>query len=295
VRGSGISWVKGHGTENDFVLLLDPDGHLDLSRALVQAVCDRHAGVGGDGVLRVVRSAVDRDGAAMADDAEWFMDYRNADGEASEMCGNGVRVFARYLLDAGLVSPGPLRVATRDGVKLVRFDADGGITVDMGAASLPGPADVTVGVGRRMWPATSVSVGNPHAVVFVDDVAEAGDLRSMPYVGPDGAFPDGVNVEFVSDLGGRQLAMRVYERGVGETRSCGTGACAAAAAAAGRVEGGPPLVYAVDVLGGRLTVTVRPDGHVELTGPAVLVASGELLSQWLDSVAPTACARTPGG
>jgi len=295
VRGGGISWVKGHGTENDFVLLLDPDGHLELSRELVRAVCDRRAGVGGDGVLRVVRSAADPEGAAMADDAEWFMDYRNADGEASEMCGNGVRVFARHLLDAELVAPGPLRIGTRDGVKDVRFDADGHITVNMGAASLPGPADVTVSVGRQSWPATSVSVGNPHAVVFVDDVAEAGDLRTMPYVGPDGAFPDGVNVEFVSELGGRHLAMRVYERGVGETRSCGTGACAAAAAAAGRVDGGPPLVYAVDVLGGQLTVTVHPDGHVDLTGPAVLVASGELLPQWLISVVPTAFVRTPGG
>ena len=276
-----IRFVKGHGTENDFVLLPDPDGVLDLTAELVRRVCDRRAGIGADGVLRVVRSAAAPDAAAMATEAEWFMDYRNADGSAVEMCGNGIRVFARFLVDEGLAQPGELPVATRDGVKTVRVGAEGDVTVDMGLARLPG-TERKVTVGTRVWPAVEVDMGNPHAVVFVDDLAEAGPLLTPPVTDP--AFPDGVNVEFVVDRGPRQVAMRVHERGVGETRSCGTGACAAMVAAARRDAGDGATVgstYAVEVPGGRLSVTERSDGHVELTGPAVLVARGELSDAWL--------------
>jgi diaminopimelate epimerase len=262
----GIAFVKGHGTENDFVLLPDLDDRLSLTPELVARICDRRAGIGGDGVLRVTP---DTSGAA-----EWFMDYRNADGSVAEMCGNGVRVFARYLVSAGLTEPGDLVVATRGGVKQVRAGLEGDVTVDMGIARFPDTDDIKVMVGDRSWPAVAVDMGNPHAVVLVDDLAHAGPLHEAPSVDP--AFPHGVNVEFVSRLGDGHLAMRVHERGVGETRSCGTGACAAMLVAARRAQAAPPTSYVVDVPGGRLTVTHREDDHVELAGPAVLVAAGEL-------------------
>jgi diaminopimelate epimerase len=279
----GFAFVKGHGTENDFVLLPDLDATLELTPALVARICDRRAGLGADGVLRVVRAADHPDARSQAGEAEWFMDYRNADGSAVEMCGNGIRVFARYLVATGLAEPGDLPVATRDGVKRVRLQRSGEVTVDMGVARFPGPDDLKVSVDGRAWPAVSVELGNPHAVVFVDRLDDAGTLREAPAIDP--AFPDGVNVEFVTRRGDAHVAMRVHERGVGETRSCGTGACAAMVAAVRRAGGRsgplPATTYAVDVPGGRLTVTTRADGHVELAGPAVLVARGELTDAML--------------
>jgi diaminopimelate epimerase len=261
-----VPYLKGHGTENDFVLLPDLDDQLDLTPAQVALICDRRAGVGADGVLRVVRDTTGQ--------APWFMDYRNADGSAAEMCGNGIRVFARYLVDAGLAAAGALDINTRDGVKQVRLGDHGEVTVDMGTARFPGPVGITVAVNGHVWPATSVDVGNPHAVAFVDLLADVGELCHPPVVEP--RYPEGVNVEFVVRQGDRELAMRVHERGVGETWSCGTGACAAMVAAA-RADGASPVTsYTVDVPGGRLTVATRADGQIELTGPAVIVASGEL-------------------
>ena len=270
-----MRFVKGHGTENDFVLLPDAGGELVLTDDLVRRLCDRRAGIGGDGVLRVVRTDADAEARALdgAADTRWFMDYRNADGSPAEMCGNGIRVFARYLVDEGLEPAGVLAILTRDGVKTVRLGAEGDVSVDMGPATMPG-TDRKVVVGDRAWPAVEVETGNPHAVVFVDDLSEAGDLRAAPVVEPP--FLGGVNVEFVVRRGDRHVAMRVHERGVGETRSCGTGACAVMVASAVRDRAAPGSTYAVDVPGGRLTVTERPDGHLELTGPAVLVARGEV-------------------
>jgi diaminopimelate epimerase len=287
----GLPFLKGHGTQNDFVIVPDPDGALDLGPAAVAVLCDRRAGIGGDGLLRVVRSAAHPEAAAQAEEAEWFMDYRNADGSIAEMCGNGVRVFARYLVRAGHAKPGDLAVATRAGVRRVHVAEDGPdglpgqITVDMGPAALPGPDGIEVAVGARRWPARNVNMGNPHAVAFVDDLEQAGDLLSAPSVAPAGAYPDGVNVEFVVDRGPAHVAMRVHERGSGETRSCGTGACAVAVAAARR-DGVDPAVtrrparYAVDLPGGRLLITEHPDGRVEMTGPAVIVAEGVFDPAW---------------
>jgi diaminopimelate epimerase len=274
-------FLKGHGTENDFVLLPDHDGsvHGDLDPARVAALCDRRAGIGGDGVLRVIRtSAYDAlplaaDAVSLAGEAEWFMDYRNSDGSLSEMCGNGIRVFARHLVDNGLASS-PVPIATRDGVKVLTVEGDL-ITADMGTPKVLG--DTTVGVGGRSLPARHVDMGNPHAVAFVDDLAEAGPLLEAP--SHDAAtYPNGVNVEFVVRRGERHVAMRVHERGSGETRSCGTGACAVMVAAA-LADGvtGPPAedtAYRVDVPGGTLTVTWTADDRVLLTGPAVVVARG---------------------
>lgn len=286
-----IAFLKGHGTENDFVIVPDPDGRIELSPAAVARLCDRRAGLGADGVLRVVRSAAHPEARAMADEAEWFMDYRNSDGTVAEMCGNGVRVFARYLKHAGLVEEGDLAVATRAGVRhahIAKESAGGGITVSMGKAVLPaGP--VTVTVGSREWPALNVNMGNPHAVCFVEDLADAGNLFTAPAVAPEGAYPDGVNVEFVVDRGPRHVAMRVHERGSGETRSCGTGACAVMVAAARRdgldpAVTGLPVTYTVDLPGGRLEIAETPDGSVEMTGPAVIVAEGVFDASWLDTV-----------
>jgi len=271
-----VRFVKGHGTENDFVVVRDPERAVDLTPQLVAGICDRHAGVGGDGVLRVVLAATDPEGAPYADEARWFMDYRNADGSVAEMCGNGIRVFARYLVDSYLEPPGEFRIATRAGVKRVRLGMTGDVTVDMGDYQLPDLGDVRVRVGAREWPAVAVLMPNPHAVAFVADLDHAGDLLTPPEVTPEGAYPHGVNVEFVLRRGPAHIAMRVYERGVGETRSCGTGACAAMVAAARRNGATAPVGYVVDVPGGRLHVCERQDGHVELTGPAVLVAEGEL-------------------
>ncbi|WP_055549886.1 diaminopimelate epimerase [Streptomyces sp. NBRC 110028] len=300
-----LRFLKGHGTENDFVIVPDPDGRLELSAAAVARICDRRAGVGGDGLIRVVRSSAHPEARAMAAEAEWFMDYRNGDGSIAEMCGNGVRVFARYLRRAGLVEEGDLTIATRAGLRHIHIakaagepegtsdeGTDGGaITVGMGNAVLPEPGPdggITVAVGDRTWSARNVNMGNPHAVAFVDDLAQAGDLFTAPAVHPASAYPDGVNVEFVVDRGPRHVAMRVHERGSGETRSCGTGACAVMVAAARRDGADPgvtgrPVTYTVDVPGGRLVISERPDGTVEMTGPAVIVAEGELDPVWLDT------------
>jgi diaminopimelate epimerase len=278
----GLPFLKGHGTENDFVIVPDPDGSLDLDAAAVARLCDRRAGIGGDGLLRVVRSAAHPEAAALAAEAEWFMDYRNSDGSVSEMCGNGIRVFARYLQRAGLAKDGWTTIATRAGLRRVRLDGDGDITVDMGRAEVSAE-QVTVSVGARSWPARKVGMGNPHAVAFVSDLADAGDLLSAPGWAPAAAYPHGVNVEFVVDRGPGHVAMRVHERGSGETRSCGTGACAVAVAAARRDGADPavtgePVGYRVDVPGGRLRITQLPDGTVEMTGPAVIVATGTAYS-----------------
>jgi diaminopimelate epimerase len=277
-----VTFWKGHGTENDFVLLPDHDGRLlgDLSAGLVRALCDRRAGLGADGVLRVVRTDADDDPASVAarDEADWFMDYRNADGSVSEMCGNGIRVFGRYLVDHQGVDPArPLPVATRAGTRTLTFSG-AAVTVDMGVPEVLG--ETKVAVATRSWPALHVSMGNPHAVAFVDSLDEAGPLLVAPEHDA-AAYPHGVNVEFVVRRGERHVAMRVHERGSGETRSCGTGACAVMVAAA-LADGADPqqpagTTYRVDVPGGSLEVTWTAEGRVLLTGPAVLVASG----QWL--------------
>ncbi|MFI9332610.1 diaminopimelate epimerase [Kitasatospora sp. NPDC052868] len=273
---STLTFAKGHGTKNDFVLIADPDARHDLTPEAVIGLCDRRTGIGADGLLRVVRSEALPEAAAMAADAEWFMDYRNPDGTVAQMCGNGIRVFARHLVDTGLAKPGTIPIATRAGVRLVHItaDPDGEVSVDMGRPALPGPDGIKVSVGPRSWPALHVDTGNPHAVVLVDDLAHAGDLLTPPLVDPVGAYPHGVTVDFVAARGPAHLALRVHERGVGETRSCGTGACAAVTAARHHAHHPPADHYTVDVAGGRLRITVQPGGAMRLTGPAVLVARG---------------------
>jgi len=274
---SRFPFVKGHGTQNDFVLLPDPDGtlHADLDPVTVRRLTDRHSGLGADGVIRVVRGSALDEGRAL--DAEWFMDYRNADGSVAEMCGNGVRVIARYLWATGLATGRELPIGTRGGVRVVHEEPDGSITAEMGSAQrepLRSPIEVTV--GARTWPADAIFVPNPHAVVFVDDLDDAGRLLEAPQVEAENVFPDGANVEFVVSRGDRHIALRVWERGVGETRSCGTGVCAAAWTAMRRDGLDSGASYTVDVPGGRLTVTERADGELLLTGPAELGVAGQV-------------------
>ena len=279
--------VKGHGTENDFVVLPDLDGRLGLTAELTRALCDRRAGIGADGVLRVVRTefAADESPAikAMAADAEYFMDYRNADGSLAEMCGNGVRVFVRYLQAVGLVDV-YAAVATRGGVRRTWLTDEGDVIVDLGLPlALADRPVVTAASSIARVAGTSIEMPNPHVVVPVPDrdALDALDLDRAPLVEP--ARPDGQNVEFVVRAAERHLIMRVYERGVGETRSCGTGICAAvvASALADGASGGDGSSWQVDVPGGTCTVTWRTDGTIRMTGPAVLVGEVEIDPAWL--------------
>ncbi|WP_424447877.1 diaminopimelate epimerase [Microbacterium arborescens] len=282
-----LAFTKGHGTGNDFVILADPEGELDLSDAQVAALCDRHVGIGADGLLRVVRSAAIPEGAdAARTGAEWFMDYRNADGSKAEMCGNGTRVFARYLADAGLASiDAGLRIGTRAGVKTITR-SENGFEVDLGLWRAE-DGDVLVrarglGVAR---PGQGIDVGNPHVVVALagEDELEALDLSAQPLLEPR---PDaGANVEFVVPAeplvqnGVGAIRMRVFERGVGETLSCGTGVAASALAVRYWAGAAAPDRWSVEVPGGTLGVRVveQADGeHVLLSGPATLVFSGQV-------------------
>lgn len=271
-------WLKGHGTENDFVLLPDHDGtiHGELDAAFVAALCHRRRGIGADGVLRVIRTAA----IGLDSVGEWFMDYRNADGSVSEMCGNGMRVFALHLVQEGLVdAAAPFVVGTRDGDKVITFDPSTGsgseavVSVDMGVPQIQGVSKVAV--DGLTWEAQDIRTGNPHAVAFVERLSDAGTLLQQPEF-DHAVYPDGVNIEFVVRHGDQHVAMRVHERGSGETRSCGTGACAVAVATAisDRVE--KPTTYRVDVPGGTVHVTWRADDHMILTGPASIAARGQM-------------------
>jgi diaminopimelate epimerase len=276
-----MRFAKGHGTENDFVILPDPAGALDLTPALVRALCDRRSGIGADGVLRVVRTTASADPVAggHAERAEWFMDYRNADGGLAEMCGNGLRVFARYLVETGLVGPGSFTVATRSGPREVTLGGSGEVTVEMGPPRVEGVGRATL--NGSTYEGLRISVGNPHLACVTAHPVGMLDLSAPPEVDPE-VFPDGVNLELYRPVGERQIEMRVYERGSGETRSCGTGAVAAAVAAAhaaaaddrtaGRTADGS---WEVAVPGGRVRVIL--DGSTSyLRGPAVIVAVGEV-------------------
>ena len=281
-----VAFTKGHGTGNDFVVIPDPDGELELTDDQVAVLCDRRFGIGADGILRVVRSTeIDEGADAASAGAEWFMDYRNADGSKAEMCGNGIRVFARYLADAGwaALEGSPALIGTRAGVKSVTR-SDLGFEADLGTWRVE-PDDVLVrarglGVPR---PGLGIDVGNPHIVVALSNAEEleALELTSRPQLHPEP--PRGANIEFVvpSDPlvrdGVGSIRMRVFERGVGETLSCGTGVAAAALAVRHWAGQAAPDRWTVEVPGGTLGVRmlrVRGDLHVLLSGPATLVYSG---------------------
>ncbi|GAB2463427.1 diaminopimelate epimerase [Jatrophihabitans fulvus] len=275
-----MKFVKGHGTENDFLILEDLDGAIDLPPEAVRLLCDRRAGVGADGVLRVVRSENHPESKEFAAGAAFFMDYRNADGSVAEMCGNGLRVFLRYLQRGSLVEQ-EAAVATRGGIRSARARGDGNVTVLMGLPRVLADRPIATAAPHFSAAGTALEIPNPHVVVPVpDEVTLAGlDLSRPPVVEPP--LPHGQNVEFVVRRGERHLAMRVHERGSGETRSCGTGICAAAVAAATSDGVGPDgSEWRVDVPGGTCWVRWTP-GDVELTGPAVLLAEIDVDDAWL--------------
>ncbi|MBC7464129.1 MAG: diaminopimelate epimerase [Actinobacteria bacterium] len=261
---SKVLATYGHGTENDFVVIFDPTDSISITSTQTAAICNRSTGIGADGLIRIVKH-----------DGVWFMDYRNADGSLAEMCGNGIRVMAKYLVERGHQKEGIFAIDTRDGRKHLRVPNNGDITVNIGQVTDEN-SEVTVFANGKTWNALNISVGNPHAVAFVDSVEDAGDLAEAPIVRPKDEYPEGVNVEFVEFLDGNEIKMRVYERGVGETRSCGTGTCAVALAATLHRGGKLPARWVIFPPGGRLEVEIDAHSNAVLTGPAVLLSEHDL-------------------
>jgi diaminopimelate epimerase len=294
-------FAKGHGTQNDFVLLLDLPSRLDLTPAAVAALCDRRRGLGADGVLRVTTAAAAQSAGVFdrlpegLEPGDWYMDYRNADGSVAQMCGNGVRVFAHYLRAGGLDTRDEFVVGSLAGprpVVLNDWDATtADVTVEMGKTNQLGTGEAIV--GGRPFAGLAIDVGNPH-LACVDPVMTVGELAALDVAAPvsfDRAqFPEGVNIEVLTApragvppaCWAGSVTMRVHERGVGETRSCGTGTVAAAVAALA-FNGARTGTIQVCIPGGQVTVTVT-DASSYLRGPSVLVATGELSEEWWRSV-----------
>ncbi len=282
---SGVPYRKGHGTGNEFILVNGLDGYFadpkSLTPEIAQKICNRESGLGADGILRVAKAS-----ELDVDDAKYFMDYTNADGSKSATCGNGLRVFARYLVEAGLENRGQFTIATRAGtvtVAISETDADfTNIAVTMGRVSL-GPMDVSVHTETGSWPAVGIAGMNNHAISVVEDIADAGSLDEIPTALPAGTYPDGVNFEFIQTKSPNHIAMRTHERGVGETLSCGSGSCAAAYVHATSNHLNDPWTVQVDVLGGTVYVDSDTDGILTLRGPAVFVSEGTIDSSLLQS------------
>lgn len=292
-----IEFTKGHGTQNDFVVLPDPEVRLDLTAERIAALCDRQRGLGADGVLRVARAGALRDRGVLTELPEgvgaddWFMDYRNADGSIAEMCGNGVRVFAHYLAASGLEGRAEFVVGSRAGARPVTVHTagpvHGEVTVAMGEVRELGESTATV--AGWAYAGIGIDVGNPHLAcvdpeLTADALAKL-DLTVAPGYDPD-LFPQGVNIELVTALDAAgAVDMRVYERGVGETRSCGTGTVAAASAALAatgfRITEDTGEVT-VRVPGGEVRVGLD-GGRAWLRGPSVLVATGRIAAEWWQS------------
>jgi diaminopimelate epimerase len=284
-----MRFAKGHGTQNDFVVLGDLDAALALTPEAVSALCDRRRGLGADGVLRVTTAAAALAAGVFeripdgvnADD--WYMDYRNADGSTAQMCGNGVRVFAHYLRAGGLETRDEFVVGSLAGPRAVvmhHVDATyADVRVDMGKANRLGPGQAVI--GGRTFNGLAVDVGNPH-LACVDSALTVEALGELDVAAPVSfdrdQFPDGVNVEILTAPVDGVVRMRVHERGVGETRSCGTGTVAAAVAALS-YGGAASGTLTVRVPGGDVVVTVT-EATSYLRGPSVLVAHGELSEEW---------------
>lgn len=270
----------GHGTHNDFVILFDPEDDLTISADQVAAMCNRTSGIsapsdepriGADGMIRIIKN-----------DGKWFMDYRNADGSIAEMCGNGIRVMARYLVAKGHQREGIFAIDTRAGIKHLRVPADDDISVNMGKV-YDESEEVTATSSGKTFSGYNINVGNPHAVVFTDDLSALGSLEIAPEVVPASSYPEGVNVEFVEIMGNHEAKMRVHERGSGETQSCGTGTCAVALAATMKSGEGLPSRWVIYPPGGRLVVDIDGHSNATLTGPAVLVSDIDVTAYLAES------------
>jgi diaminopimelate epimerase len=254
----------GHGTENDFVLIFDPENKIEVSADQVRAICNRKTGIGSDGLIRICK-----------ENEKWFMDYRNNDGSTAEMCGNGIRVMAKYLTERGHQKAGIFPIDTRDGMKFLSVPETGDITVNMGQIR-EDLGEISATTNGHTWSGYNIDMGNPHAVVFVESISQVGDLAQPPIVEPADEYPDGVNVEFVEFLENGELKMRVHERGVGETKSCGTGTCAVALAATLKKGMRLPASWIINPPGGRLSVEIDAHNNAILTGPAVLIEDHDL-------------------
>ncbi|OBK72534.1 diaminopimelate epimerase [Mycobacterium sp. 1164985.4] len=284
-----MRFAKGHGTQNDFVLLPDLDFELTLAPAVVTALCDRRRGLGADGVLRVTTAAAAQRAGLFPQLPEgvgsenWYMDYRNADGSIAQMCGNGVRVFAHYLRASGLESRDEFVVGSLAGprpVVLHHWDAtNADVTVEMGKVNQLGTGEAIV--GGRPFAGMAVDVGNPHLACVDPDLTRE-ELSALDVGAPVSfdttQFPEGVNIEVLTAPVDGAVSMRVHERGVGETRSCGTGTVAAAVAALA-YSGAATGSLDVRIPGGEVSVTVT-DASSFLRGPSILVAHGELSEEW---------------
>jgi diaminopimelate epimerase len=286
-----VQFTKGQGTGNDFVLVLDKSGTLDLTAEQVAKICNRNFGIGADGLIRVVPSDFIPEGKASLEEeasATWFMDYRNADGSIAEMCGNGVRVFARFLTEKGLVDLPDgqvLHIGTRAGVRDIQRNK-AGFAVDMGRWRPEAQEFLVKARGLDVArPGQGINVGNPHVVVALASTEELAslDLVREPIVEPKPN--NGTNVEFVVPAdplvvnGVGRITMRVYERGVGETLSCGTGIVAAALATRLWAGSDAPNQWSVEVPGGTLGVRMfatEEGEHIGLSGPAELSFEGEI-------------------
>lgn len=251
-----MQFVKMEGLGNDFVVV---DGPRDISTEQIGAWCDRRRGIGADGVLEV-------SGAEAAGGADVRMRYWNADGSVAEMCGNGLRCVARYAHDRGMVEGPEFVIATAVGRNRAQVLDDGRVRVQLGPFEVGDLVDVD---GRAF---RCASVGNPHAVTFVDEAPTELVHSLGPRVETDGQFAEGANVEFVTVHDGH-LSLRVWERGVGETLACGTGAAAAAAVA--MADGAAGSTVTVELLGGPLDVDLVDD-QAWITGPANYVFRGEV-------------------
>ena len=278
-----LEFTKMHGLGNDFIVIDDRDSELDFDPDAIQWLCDRHFGVGADGLILVRPATVQG--------ADFFMAYFNADGTSAEMCGNGIRCFAKYLVDNGLVAGDRLSVQTLGGLYEIEIARDDrGLlevaTVDMGEpilepalipTTLEGEGSVVavpIQIAGGSWEVTCVSMGNPHAIIWVDDVDDAPVATLGPLVETHPAFPNKTNVEFASVTAQGVIRLRVWERGVGETLACGTGACATlvAASLAGLVD----REAAIELPGGELVVRWGEDGRVSMSGPAETVFAGAI-------------------
>ena len=253
-----MRYTKMHGIGNDYLFVF---GEVPANAAqLAVKYSNRQSGIGSDGMIYINYSDI----------ADFSMRIFNADGSEARMCGNGIRCVARFVREKGYTDKDELTVETLSGVKRLLID-EGGVTVDMGKAEISD--DLMLDLGFECTP---VSVGNPHAVIFTDDVA----LILLRDIGPkiecNKAFPGRVNVEFVSVVGDNELRMRVWERGSGETLACGMGACASAAAAVskGLCRKGEPIKVHLD--GGDLEITVKNDFTCLMRGPAEFVSEGEI-------------------
>jgi diaminopimelate epimerase len=286
---NSVTATYGHGTHNDFLIIFDEDDQLSISAAQVAAMCNRSTGIGAtsssatkigatsssatkigaDGLIRILKS-----------DGKWFMDYRNSDGSIAEMCGNGIRVMARYLVLRGHQREGIFAIDTRAGIKHLRVPAEDDISVNMGKIYDENER-VSANANGVTYEGLNINVGNPHAVVFTDDLSTLGSLEVPPTVTPVDSYPEGVNVEFVELMANHEAKMRVHERGSGETQSCGTGTCAVALAATLKSGESLPSRWVIYPPGGRLVVDIDGHSNATLIGPAVLLDDYDVSSYLL--------------